>query len=123
MKSRKKLGALAGVMLCGLGFWLALATPYRRQTVVTDAASCRMPVDIIEPLSGAPQGSVLLLHRISANKKFMFYFAQGFSQQGLRVFYPAVPAHRRTPAPSRPPPPHPPTTPFYPPFSPSHTAR
>jgi pimeloyl-ACP methyl ester carboxylesterase len=102
MKSRKKLRALIGVMLCALGFWLALATPYRRQTVVTDAASCRMAVDIIEPLSGAPQGSVLLLHGISANKKIMSYFAQGFSEQGLRVFIPDLPGHGRTAGPFSP---------------------
>src|SRR5258708_6906671 len=102
MKSRKKLRALAGVMLCALGFWLALATPYRRQTVVTDAASCRMAVDIIEPLSGAPQGSVLLLHGISANKKIMSYFGQGFSEQGLRVFVPDLPGHGRTAGPFSP---------------------
>jgi pimeloyl-ACP methyl ester carboxylesterase len=102
MKSRKKLRALAGVMLCALGFWLALATPYRRQTVVTDAASCRMAVDIIEPLSGAPQGSVLLLHGISANKKIMSYFGQGFSEQGLRVFIPDLPGHGRTGGPFSP---------------------
>src|SRR5258708_9685462 len=102
MKSRKKLRALAGVMLCALGFWLALATPYRRQTVVTDAASCRMAIDIIEPLSGAPQGSVLLLHGISANKKIMSYFGQGFSEQGLRVFVPDLPGHGRTAGPFSP---------------------
>lgn len=103
MKSRKKLRALVGVMLCVLGFWLALATPYRRQTVVTDAASCRMAVDIIEPRSGAPQGSVLLLHGISANKKIMSYFAQGFSEQGMRVFVPDLPGHGRTAGPFSPP--------------------
>jgi pimeloyl-ACP methyl ester carboxylesterase len=102
MKSRKMLRALVGVMLCALGFWLALATPYRRQVVVTDAASCRMRVDIIEPLSGAPQGSVLLLHGISANKKIMSYFAQGFSEQGLRVFIPDLPGHGRTAGPFSP---------------------
>ena len=72
------LRALAGVMLCALGYWLALATPYQRRTVVTDAASCRMAVDIIEPRSGAPRGSVVLLHGLSANKKIMSYVAHGF---------------------------------------------
>lgn len=102
MKTRGILRALAGVMLCLLGFWLALATPYRSQTVVTDAASCRMTLDIIEPLSGAPQGSVLLLHGLSANKKIMSYFARGFSEQGLRVFVPDLPGHGRTAGPFSP---------------------
>jgi pimeloyl-ACP methyl ester carboxylesterase len=102
MKSRNMLRALVGVLLCVSGLWLALATPYRRQTVVTDAASCRMAVDIIEPLSGAPQGSVLLLHGISANKKIMSYFGQGFSEQGLRVFIPDLPGHGRAAGPFSP---------------------
>src|SRR5260370_8252397 len=102
MKSRNKLRVLAGVMLCALGCWRGLGTAYRRKTVVTDAASWRMAVDIIEPLSGAPQGSVLLLHGISANKKIMFYFAQGFSEQGLRVFIPDLPGHGRTAGPFSP---------------------
>jgi pimeloyl-ACP methyl ester carboxylesterase len=102
MKSRKSLRGLAGLMLCLLGFWLVLATPYRSQTVVVDAASCRMTLDIIEPLSGAPQGSVLLLHGLSANKKIMSYFAQGFSEQGLRVFVPDLPGHGRTGGPFSP---------------------
>lgn len=94
--------ALVGVLLCALGFWLALATPYRQQTVLTDANSCRMAVDIIEPLAGAPQGSVVLLHGISANKKIMGYVAQAFSEQGLRVFVPDLPGHGRTGGPFSP---------------------
>jgi pimeloyl-ACP methyl ester carboxylesterase len=102
MKSRKLLRALVGVLLCVLGFWLALATPYRQQTVRTDANSCRMAVDIIEPLSGAPQGSVVLLHGLSANKKIMDYVARAFSEQGLRVFVPDLPGHGRTGGPFSP---------------------
>ncbi|HEV3375629.1 MAG TPA: alpha/beta fold hydrolase [Candidatus Acidoferrum sp.] len=102
MKSRKLLRALVGVLLCAMGFWLALATPYHQQTILTDATSCRMTVDIIEPLGGVPQGSVVLLHGLSANKKIMFYFAQGFSERGLRVFIPDLPGHGRTAGPFSP---------------------
>jgi pimeloyl-ACP methyl ester carboxylesterase len=102
MKSRKMLRALVGVLLCALGFWLALATAYRQQTVVTDANSCRMAVNIIEPLAGAPQGSVVLLHGLSANKKIMDYVAHGFAEQGLRVFVPDLPGHGRTGGPFSP---------------------
>jgi pimeloyl-ACP methyl ester carboxylesterase len=102
MKSRKMLRALVGVLLCALGFWLALATPYRQQTVLTDANSCRMAVDIIEPVAGAPQGSVVLLHGLSANKKLMAYVAHAFSEEGLRVFVPDLPGHGRTGGPFSP---------------------
>jgi pimeloyl-ACP methyl ester carboxylesterase len=102
MKSRELLRALVGVLLCVLGFWLARATPYRQQTVLTDVNSCRMAVDIIEPLSGEPQGSVVLLHGLSANKKIMEYVAHAFSEQGLRVFVPDLPGHGRTAGPFSP---------------------
>jgi pimeloyl-ACP methyl ester carboxylesterase len=61
-----------------------------------------MAVDIIEPLSGAPQGSVLLLHGLSANKKIMSYVAEGFSEEGLRVFIPDLAGHGRTAGPFSP---------------------
>jgi pimeloyl-ACP methyl ester carboxylesterase len=102
MKPTKMTRALAGVMLCVLGLWLALATPYQRRTVVTDAASCHMAVDIIEPLSGMTHGSVLLLHGLSANKKIMSYVAEGFSEEGLRVFIPDLAGHGRTAGPFSP---------------------
>ena len=94
--------ALAGVTLCGLGFLLALATPYQHQTVLTDAESCRMAVDIVEPISGAPRGSVMLLHGLSANKKIMSYVAEGFAEAGLRVFVADLPGHGRTAGPFSP---------------------
>jgi pimeloyl-ACP methyl ester carboxylesterase len=102
MKTRRVLRALAGVMLCGLGFLLALATPYQHQTFLTDAESCRMAVDIVEPVSGAPQGSVVLLHGLSANKKIMSYVAEGFAEAGLRVFAADLPGHGRTAGPFSP---------------------
>jgi len=102
MKPTKMTRALAGVMLCVLGLWLALATPYQRRTVVSDAASCHMAVDIIEPLSGVTHGSVLLLHGLSANKKIMSYVAEGFSEEGLRVFIPDLAGHGRTAGPFSP---------------------
>jgi pimeloyl-ACP methyl ester carboxylesterase len=102
MKTRRVLRALAGVTLCGLGFLLALATPYKHKTVLTDAESCRMAVDIVEPVSGAPQGSVVLLHGLSANKKIMSYVAEGFAEAGLRVFAADLPGHGRTAGPFSP---------------------
>lgn len=96
MKARGLPRALMGVLLCVVGFWLGLATPYHSQTFLTDNASCRMAVEVVEPISGAPQGSVVLLHGLSSNKKIMEHMAHGFSEQELRVFVPDLPGHGRT---------------------------
>jgi pimeloyl-ACP methyl ester carboxylesterase len=102
MKTRGILRALAGVVLCGLGFLLTLATPYQHQTVLTDAESCQMAVDIVEPIASAPRGFVVLLHGLSANKKIMSYVAEGFAEEGLRVFAADLPGHGRTEGPFSP---------------------
>ncbi len=48
------------------------------------------------------QGSVVLFHGISANKKIMSYLARGFAEQDLRVYVPDLPGHGRTPGPFSP---------------------
>src|SRR6267143_6844493 len=102
MKSRQAMRALAGILLCGLGLWLALPAPYRERTFVFDAGGCRLETTIVEKQAGASQGSVLLFHGISANKKIMSYLAQGFAEQGLRVYVPDLPGHGRSPGPFSP---------------------
>ncbi len=94
--------ALVGILLCGLGLWLALPAPYRERTFVFDAGGCRLETTIVEKPVGGGHGSVLLFHGISANKKIMSYFARGFAEQGLRVYIPDLPGHGRTPGPFSP---------------------
>jgi pimeloyl-ACP methyl ester carboxylesterase len=55
--------------------------------------------DILEPAGGTPQGYVVLLHGLSANKRIMSYLTAGFAAQGLRVFVPDLPGHGRTDGP------------------------
>src|SRR5260370_23251277 len=102
MKSRQAVRAIAGVLLCGAGLWLALPTPYRERTFLIDAGGCRLETTILEKPGGAAQGSVVLFHGISANKKIMTYLAQGFAEQGLRVFAADFPGHGRSPGPFSP---------------------
>src|SRR5712692_5630890 len=102
MKSRQAMRALAGILLCGLGLWLALPTPYRERTYIFKAEGCRLETTIVEKHVGGGQGSVLFFHGISANKKIMLYFARGFAEQGLRVYVPDLPGHGRTPGPFSP---------------------
>src|SRR6266849_201556 len=99
MKSRKAIRALSGVLLCGAGLWLALPTSYRERTFLIDAGGCRLVTTIVEKQEGGSQGSVLLFHGISANKKIMSYLARGFAEQGLRVYVPDLPGHGHTPGP------------------------
>lgn len=93
---------MAGVLLCGAGLWLALPTPYRERTYIINADGCRMETVVVEKPEGATQGSVVLFHGISANKKIMSYLARGFAEQGLRVYAPDFPGHGRTPGPFSP---------------------
>jgi len=96
MKANKTLRAVVGAGLCGLGLWLALAVPYQPHTFRIDAGGCQLMTDIVEPPGGTPQGYVVLLHGLSANKRIMSYIAAGFASQGLRVFVPDLPGHGRT---------------------------
>jgi alpha-beta hydrolase superfamily lysophospholipase len=102
MKSRKAVRAFAGILLCGLGLWLALPNPYRERNYRIDAAGCQLATTIVEKKEGATQGAVVLFHGISANRKIMSYLARGFAQQGLRVYVPDFPGHGRTPGPFSP---------------------
>src|SRR3989475_10581252 len=102
MKSPQIVRAIAGVLLCAAGLWLALPTPYRERTFLIDAGGCRLETTIVEKQEGGSQGSVLLFHGISANKKIMSYLARGFAEQGLRVYVPDLPGHGRTPGPLSP---------------------
>ena len=60
--------------------------------------------DILQPASGGsssalPQGYVVLVHGLAANKRIMSYIAKGFAAEGMRVFVPDMPGHGRTPGP------------------------
>ena len=99
MKNKKAVPAVLGLGLCSLGLWLALSVPYHPQTFRIDAGGCGLVTDIVEPAGGTaavPQGYVILLHGLAANKHIMSYLAQGFAKQGLRVFVPDLPGHGRT---------------------------
>src|SRR5882757_8166754 len=102
MKSRQAMRAIAGVLLCAAGLWLALPAPYRERTYIFNAEGCRMETTVVEKPGAATQGSVVLFHGISANKKIMSYLARGFAEQGLRVYVPDSPGHGRTPGPFSP---------------------
>src|SRR5213082_2873638 len=102
MKSRQIVRAIAGVLLCAAGLWFALPSRYREQNFLIDAGGCRLETTIVEKQEGGSQGSVLLFHGISANKKIMSYMARGLAEEGLRVYVPDLPGHGRTPGPFSP---------------------
>jgi pimeloyl-ACP methyl ester carboxylesterase len=77
-------------------------TPFRERTYIFNADGCRLETTIVEKPGGGSQGSVLVFHGISANKKIMSYLARGFAEQGLRVYVPDLPGHGRTRGPFSP---------------------
>src|SRR5256885_10284520 len=102
MKLREGVRAIACVLLCAAGLWLALPAPYKERTYIFNAEGCRLETTIVEKPASATQGSVLLFHGISANKKIMSYMARGLAEEGLRVYVPDLPGHGRTPGPFSP---------------------
>lgn len=100
---KKKLWfALSGIVLLGLGFFLLNLEPYRPLKVISSPASCRMAVDVVEPITGSPQGYAILFHGVSANRRLMSYIAQDLANQSFRVFVPDSPGHGKTPGPFSP---------------------
>ncbi len=102
MKQRKFWFALAGLPLLGLGFFFLNLEPYRPLQVISSEASCRMRVDVVEPIGGETRGYVVLFHGLSANRRIMSYLAQDLANQNLRVYVPDFPGHGRTPGPFSP---------------------
>jgi pimeloyl-ACP methyl ester carboxylesterase len=100
MKSKKAIRALIALGFCGVGLLLSLAEPYHPRTFRIAVTGCPVVADIAEPAAGGPpKGYVVLLHGLAANKRIMAYLAEGFSEEGLRVFVPDLPGHGRTAGP------------------------
>jgi len=101
MKSQKTR-ALAGVLLVGAGFLLASPKPYREKTYLIPAGGCKLETTIFDKKDAAPQGTVVLLPGLVANKKVLAFLAGGFAEQNLRVYVPDLPGHGHSPGPFSP---------------------
>src|SRR5215470_4148663 len=99
MNRKKFWFAAIGLPLLALGFLLQNLEPYHPAQAVSSEASCRMRVDVVEPIGGTPQGYAVLFHGVAANKRIMSYIAQDLANQNLRVFAPDFPGHGGSPAP------------------------
>ncbi|HTT33107.1 MAG TPA: alpha/beta fold hydrolase [Methylomirabilota bacterium] len=93
MKSKKTALVIASIVLCGLGAWLALSSPYREKTYLVNTGTCKLETTAVEKRETMTQGTVVLFHGISANKRIMSYLARGFAEQNLRVYVPDFPGH------------------------------
>ena len=98
-RTKQTIRGVVGVSLCAVGIFLCISVPTRQHTFRIDAGGCRLVTDIVEPASGEPQGYVVLLHGLAANKRVMSYITEGFAEQKLRVFVPDLPGHGRTEGP------------------------
>src|SRR5262249_43694246 len=99
MNRKKFWFAAVGLPLLAMGFLLQNLEPYRHAQAVSGEASCRMRVDVVEPLGGTPQGYAVLFPGVAANKRIMSYITQDLANQNLRVFAPDFPGHGGSPAP------------------------
>ncbi len=81
---------------------LVFPKTYREKTYLIPAAGCQLETTVIEKQAGASQGTVVLFHGISANKKIMSYLAYGFAEQNLRVYVADLPGHGHSPGPFSP---------------------
>ena len=102
VKSRQTVRAIAGILLCAAGSWLAFRKTYSEKTFLVPAGGCRLETTIFEKKDGATQGTVILFPGIAANKKIMAFLAHGFAEQGLRVYVPDLPGHGHSPGPFSP---------------------
>ena len=100
-KSRKTR-AIAGILLVGTGFLLAVSKPYSERTYLIPAGGCRLETTIFDKKDAAPQGTVVLFPGLVANKKVMAFLAGGFAEQNLRVYVPDLPGHGHSPGPFSP---------------------
>lgn len=66
-----------------------------QRTIVIDSAGCRMPTTVFEPAGRPPfhEGSVVIFHGLSANRRIMFYLGENLAIGGRRVFIPDLPGH------------------------------
>ena len=95
----KTIRSASGVLLLVIGFLLTRGAAVAEHIYLMDAGGCRLETAFFAPRGGEPQGAVVLLHGLSANKKIMSYLAQGFADQGLKVIVPDLPGHGHTEAP------------------------
>ncbi len=102
MKSRKTARAVAGILLCAAGFWLAFPKTYQEKTFLIPAGGCPLETTIFEKKEAAAQGTVVLFPGLAANKEIMFFLARGFAEQNLRVYVPDLPGHGHSPGPFSP---------------------
>ncbi|HXY25237.1 MAG TPA: alpha/beta fold hydrolase [Candidatus Acidoferrum sp.] len=99
MKSPKTVRAIASILLCVLGVWLALPNRYREKTYLVNTGTCQLETMMLEKRQGGTEGTVVLFQGISANKRIMSYLARGFAEQNLRVYVPDFPGHGHTAGP------------------------
>jgi len=102
MKTGKTALATAGILLVGVGFWLALPKTYREKTYLVPAGGCRLETTVFDKKGASPQGAVVLFPGLVANKKVMAFLAGGFAEQNLRVYVPDLPGHGHSPGPFSP---------------------
>jgi pimeloyl-ACP methyl ester carboxylesterase len=93
MKAREVVFSAGGICLLLVGASLIWAHRPVRHDRLLAGASCRVPITELEPAGGGAQGSVIVLHGLSSNRRVMLTLGQGFAAAGMRVFLLDSPGH------------------------------
>ena len=94
MKHGQAKLAVFGALLLLLGAWSTYRIAMVRHTMVLVAGGCRTPITVIEPDEAPAQGSVIVFHGLSANRKVMQYLGDDLAfDANLRVYLIDLPGH------------------------------
>ncbi|MGH9757971.1 MAG: alpha/beta hydrolase [Candidatus Acidiferrales bacterium] len=86
--------AILGALLLLLGAWSTYRIAMVRHTLVVTAGGCHTPVTVIEPDETPAQGSVVVFHGLSANRRVMQYLGDDLAfDANLRVYLVDLPGH------------------------------
>ncbi len=86
--------AMVGALLLLFGAWSTYRIAMVRHTMMVVAGGCHTPVTVIEPDETPAQGSVIVFHGLSANRRVMQYLGDDLAfDANLRVYLVDLPGH------------------------------
>ena len=86
--------AVLGALLLLLGAWSTYRIAMVRHTMVLTTGGCHTPITVIEPDEAPAQGSVIVFHGLSANRRVMQYLGDDLAfDANLRVYLVDLPGH------------------------------
>jgi pimeloyl-ACP methyl ester carboxylesterase len=92
MKRREVIFAVFGLLLLAYGARQASHPRMRKQDVTLDGG-CRTPATVFEDPMNKPNGTAVVIHGLSANRRIMFWIGEQLLGAGVRVYLIDLPGH------------------------------